>query len=120
MSLDILKKQKLRKKRQMRVRNKIKGTAERPRLSICKTLKHISAQLIDDEAGRTLGSFSTMSKEGAAQSKSKDGAKFIGMKIAEIAKAKNIKRVTFDRGRFKYHGLVALLAESARESGLVF
>tara|TARA_B100000674_G_C37676354_1_gene839427 strand:+ start:512 stop:874 length:363 start_codon:yes stop_codon:yes gene_type:complete len=120
MSLDILKKQKLRIKRQMRNRKKLKGCAERPRLSVSKSLKHIGAQLIDDEAGCTLASFSTLSKEAKGRSKSKDSAKFIGKKIAEIAKEKNIKKVVFDRGRFKYHGLVANLAESARESGLVF
>lgn len=120
MSLDIQKRQKLRKKRKMRIRKKLRGSAERPRLSVSKSLKHIGAQLIDDEAGCTIASFSTLSKEAKDQSKSMDGAKFVGKKIAEIAKEKNVKSVIFDRGQFKYHGLVACLAEAAREAGLIF
>ena len=120
MSLHILKKQKLRKKRQMRNRKKLRGSADRPRLSVSKTLKHIGAQLIDDEAGHTIASFSTLSKEAKEHSKSKDGADFVGKKIAELAKEKQVTSVIFDRGRFKYHGLVAHLAQAAREAGLIF
>ena len=120
MSLDIQKRKKLRDKRQMRNRKKLRGSAERPRLSVSKSLKHIGAQLIDDEAGLTIGSFSTLSKEAKEHSKSEDGAKLVGKKIAEIAKEKKVKSVIFDRGPFKYHGLVAHLAQSAREAGLIF
>lgn len=120
MSHKLIKRSKVRKKRQMRIRKKLKGVAERPRLSVSKTLKHIGAQLIDDEKGLTLVSFSTLSKDAKGQKKSKDGARFIGKKIAELAKKKNIEQVIFDRGRFKYHGLVAELADAARESGIKF
>lgn len=120
MSHKLIKRSKVRKKRQMRIRKKLKGVAERPRLSVSKTLKHIGVQLIDDEKGQTLASFSTLSKDAKGQKKSKEGARFIGKKIAELAKKKNIEKVIFDRGRFKYHGLVAELADAARESGIKF
>lgn len=95
----------------------------KPRLSIHKTNKHISAQLIDDEKGVTLGMISTFSKgfEGTDWGKkNKESAKKLGEKIAEIAKSQNINEVVFDRGPFKYHGILAELADAARANGLKF
>lgn len=110
----------VREKRALRVRKKLKGSSERPRLCVIKSLKHIGAQLIDDETGVTLASFSTMSKELRGHKKSKESARLVGEKIAEFAKEKNIEKVIFDRGRFKYHGLIAELAQGAREKGIQF
>ena len=110
----------IRKKRMQRVRKKLRGSAEKPRLCIFKSHKHIGGQIIDDEAGLTLASFSTMSKEAKGQKKSKEGARFVGAKLAELAKAKKIEKVIFDRGRFKYHGIIAEFADAAREKGLKF
>ena len=109
----------LRKKRTLRVRKPLKGTATKPRLSVKKSNKHLFAQLIDDENGITLASFSTMSK-GERAKKSMDSAKKIGEKIAELAKKQKVETVIFDRGYAKYHGLLAALATSAREAGLKF
>ncbi|MBI5345617.1 MAG: 50S ribosomal protein L18 [Chlamydiae bacterium] len=108
-----------RQRRTFSVRKKLRGNSASPRMSVNKTNKHLYVQLIDDENGLTLGSFSTMNKE-KKLSKSKETAKEIGKKIAEIAKNKNINRVIFDRGRYKYHGLIAELATGAREAGLQF
>jgi large subunit ribosomal protein L18 len=113
---DKLKKTRLR--RVLRVRKKLKGTSTKPRLSISKTNKHLSAQLIDDESSRTLASFGTYSKEMKGQKKSKKVAEKIGERIAEIALEKKLKGAIFDRGRFKYHGLLAHLADAARKKGL--
>ena len=109
-----------RKKRAVRTRKKLRGSVERPRLSVYKSLKHISCQLIDDVNGVTLASFGTQSKENKDLRKTREGAKAVGEKIAELAKAKNIVKVVFDRGRFQYHGLVAQLATGARQGGLKF
>lgn len=112
-----------RARRKMRVRRKVRGTAERPRLSVLKTNQHISAQLIDDEAGITLLCAGTMMKEFRDRSmgrKNKTAARQIGVRLAELAKEKNIGTVVFDRGSYKYHGVLAELAEGARESGLQF
>ena len=108
-----------RAKRVMRVRNALHGTAARPRLSVSKTNAHIYAQLIDDDKGVTLAGFGTQSK-GQKTRKSKDSARNIGKQIAELAKSQGVKAVLFDRGRYKYHGIVAELASSAREAGLQF
>ncbi|NLZ43481.1 MAG: 50S ribosomal protein L18 [Clostridia bacterium] len=113
-----------RAKRHLRLRKKVTGTAERPRLSVYKSLRHIYAQIIDDTAGKTLLSASTL--EPAIREKvGKDsgnvaGAKVVGEIIAERALAKGIKKVVFDRGGHLYHGRVAALAEAAREKGLDF
>lgn len=80
----------------------------------------MSCQLIDDYRGITIASFGTQSKQGIKQKKSKEAARFIGEKIAELAREKNISKVVFDRGPFKYHGLVAELADGARKGGLQF
>ncbi|NNM43069.1 MAG: 50S ribosomal protein L18 [Chlamydiae bacterium] len=110
-------------RRAIRVRKHVRGTSEKPRLSVVKSNKHIFAQLIDDEKGITLASMGTMSKEvqGSEHAKkSKDAAKMIGMKIAQKAMEKQITHVVFDRGPFKYHGIIAELASAAREAGLQF
>ncbi|MEM7174823.1 MAG: 50S ribosomal protein L18 [Chlamydiota bacterium] len=109
-----------RKKRTQRTRKKLKGSATKPRLSVFKSLKHISCQLIDDDNGVTLASFGTQAKGVEGHKKSREGARFVGEKIAEIAKEKKIGTVVFDRGRFQYHGLVAELALGARSGGLKF
>lgn len=109
-----------RAKRVMRVRKKVRGSSECPRLSVSKTNHHLYAQLIDDEKGVTLAGFGTQSKDCVEKRKSKAGAKEVGQQIANLAKGKNINTVIFDRGRYKFHGLVAELANSAREAGLQF
>ncbi len=112
-----------RNRRKLRVRNGVRGSTQRPRLCVLKTNLHISAQIIDDEAGATLVSAGTMTKEFRNMKlgrKSKESARQVGIKLAELAKAKNIQRVVFDRGHYKYHGVLAELANSARESGLQF
>ena len=110
----------LRKRRVFRVRKHLKGCSTKPRLSVFRSLNHIGAQLIDDEKGVTLVGFITISKEIKGQKKSKESARLIGQKIAELAKEKNIGPVIFDRGRFRYHGLIAELADAARKGGLIF
>lgn len=109
----------VRLRRSMRVRKTLRGTAAKPRMSIYKSNKHIHVQLIDDDLGVTLGSISTLAKD-FRQKKSKEVAGKLGQKIGEIAAEKNIKEVVFDRGRFKYHGILAELANAARETGLCF
>ena len=106
-------------KRAMRVRKTLLGTSERPRLSVSKTHAHLYAQLIDDEKGITLAGVGTLSKE-IQKKKSKESAQLIGKKIAALAQDRGVKTVIFDRGRYKYHGVIAALANSAREAGLQF
>ena len=113
----------LRQKRALRVRKHLNGTSSKPRLCVVKSNNHIQAQLIDDEAGRTLGGVATFSKEFREtefNKKNKASARKLGEQIAEIAKSKNIKEVIFDRGPFKYHGILAELADAARAGGLQF
>ena len=111
-----------RQKRVKRIRKKIVGTSERPRLRVFKSSKHIYAQLIDDSAGATLVSMSTVEK--GFQSEDEKGktadAKKVGMLIAEKAKAAGISQIVFDRGGCRYHGRVKALSEGAREGGLDF
>jgi large subunit ribosomal protein L18 len=109
-----------RKSRVMRVRKKLHGSAIRPRLSVSKTNCHIYAQLIDDDNSVTLAGFGTLSKATSLKKKSKESAREIGKQIAELAKSRNIDSVIFDRGRYKFHGIVAELANGAREAGLQF
>lgn len=119
----MIKKQKLRTTRSMRVRKRLRGTSDKPRLCVVKSNKHIQVQLIDDETGITLGTSGTFSKEFRNTDfgkKNKASARKLGEKIAEIAKEKNIREVVFDRGPFKYHGILAELATAAREGGLQF
>lgn len=107
-------------KRHGRIRNKITGTAARPRLNVFRSAKHIYAQLIDDETGVTLGAASSLEKGFEGKGGNKEAAREIGKKIAEVAKAKGIEDVVFDRGGYLYHGRVKELAEGAREGGLKF
>lgn len=109
----------LRHARHARLRKKVSGTPARPRLAVHRSLKHISAQIIDDTTGTTLASASSVEKELSATGNI-TGAKLVGAKLAERAKAKGISLVVFDRGGFKYHGRVASLADGAREAGLEF
>ena len=115
--------QDLRARRHLRVRKKVAGTAERPRLAVFRSLKHIYAQLIDDDAGRTLCAASSLD-ESLADKKKKGGdvaaAKAVGALIASRAKEKGVSAVVFDRGGFQYHGRVKALADAAREAGLKF
>ena len=109
-----------RVRRHARVRKNISGTAERPRLNVFRSAKHIYAQVIDDVKGVTLVSASSMDKEFEGYGGNVEGAKAIGQKVAEKALAAGIKAVVFDRGGYVYHGRVAALAEGAREGGLEF
>lgn len=112
-----------RKKRHRRVRKNAYGTAQRPRMNIYRSLSNIFVQVIDDDAGQTLVSASTIDNEVAAQvvGKSKtDAARIVGQIVAERAKNAGIEAVVFDRGGYRYHGRVAALAEGAREAGLKF
>ena len=111
---------KQRLKRHIRVRGKISGTAERPRLAVYRSNAHISAQVIDDVAGVTLAAASTQEASFEGIGSNKEAAKKIGQLIAERALAKGITAVVFDRGGYIYHGRVSELAEGAREGGLKF
>ena len=104
-------------RRARRVRAKIVGTAERPRLSVFRSLKHINAQLIDDAKGVTLASASDLKMSGK---KPLERATAVGQALAEAAKAKGITTVTFDRGSYLFHGRVKAVAEAARAGGLIF
>ncbi len=109
-----------RVKRRRRVRGKISGTAQRPRLAVFRSANHIYAQLIDDVAGKTLVAASSLDKEFDGYGGNQEGAKKVGLAVAQKAKAKGIEEVVFDRGGFVYHGRVQQLAEGAREGGLKF
>jgi large subunit ribosomal protein L18 len=117
--------QELRARRHQRLRQKVKGTAERPRLCVNRTLKHIHAQLIDDIAGATIVAASTVQKDIVPQlngggTGNREAAKLIGRLIAERAKEKGIDAAVFDRNGLKYHGAVKEFADAAREGGLQF
>ena len=103
-----------------RVRRKVSGTTERPRLAIFKSLKHIYAQVIDDASGKTMVSVSSMDKDSSTKGANAAAAKAVGALIARKAKDKGITRVVFDRGGYLYHGNVKALADAAREAGLEF
>jgi large subunit ribosomal protein L18 len=109
-----------RKKRHVRVRAKVSGTPERPRLNVYRSNANIYAQIIDDVAGVTLVSASTLEKDFEGATGNKEAARKVGQLIAERAKAKGIDTVVFDRGGYLYHGRVAELAAGAREAGLEF
>jgi len=112
-----------RKRRQRRIRMRISGTTDRPRLNIFRSLEHIYAQVIDDEAGKTLVSASTLDKKLASELEGKNKkqkAELVGKAVAERAIAAGVTTVIFDRGGFKYHGRVKALADGAREGGLKF
>ena len=109
-----------RTKRHARVRGKISGTAERPRLSVFRSENHIYAQVIDDVAGNTLVSASSVEKDFEGSGSNIEAAKKVGAMVAERALQKGIEEVVFDRGGYLYHGRVQALAEGAREAGLKF
>jgi large subunit ribosomal protein L18 len=110
-----------RLRRQARGRKKLTGTAERPRLVVTRSSRHITAQVVDDSLGKTLAYASTMEADLRSESGDKtDKAKLVGSKVAERAKAAGIDGVVFDRAGNKYHGRVAALADGAREAGLEF
>ncbi len=112
-----------RQRRVKRVRKKVFGTPERPRLAVFRSQKHIYAQIIDDLAGRTLVSCSTLDPEIRGQIRTganKEAARLVGLKLGERALAKGIGQVCFDRRHYRYHGRVAALADGAREAGLKF
>ncbi|AJY75286.1 50S ribosomal protein L18 [Paenibacillus beijingensis] len=116
-------KNKARLKRHLRVRKKINGTTERPRLSIFRSSKHIYAQLIDDIQGVTIASASTLDKEIAAEISNGgniESARKVGELVAKRAKEKGFENVVFDRGGYLYHGRIQALADAAREAGLQF
>lgn len=108
------------KKRHFRVRNKVHGTATKPRLYVCRSLRHISAQLIDDDAGKTLATVTSNTKDFSKNGGNIEGAKEIGAAIAKAAQDKSVTEVVFDRGGRQYHGRIKALADAARESGLKF
>ena len=111
----------LRMRRHRRVRKKVTGTGERPRLAVYRSNRHVVAQVIDDETGRTVAAASSVEQElRDANTGNKTGAAVVGRLVAERAKAAGVSRVVFDRGGFRYHGRVAALADAARQAGLEF
>jgi large subunit ribosomal protein L18 len=107
-----------RLKSRARIRKKVDGAADRPRLSVYRSGKHVYAQIIDDSTGKTLAAYSTL--EGDLKKKNKDTAKQVGVEIAKRAIGKNIKSVVFDRSGYVFHGRVKAVADGAREGGLNF
>jgi large subunit ribosomal protein L18 len=119
----MLDKELLRLKRHMRLRGRVLGSADRPRLNVYRSLNNIYAQVVDDDAGRTLVAASTL--DGELKPKLKSGgnleaAKLVGQLVGKRAVEKGVKQVVFDRGGYKYHGRVAAVANGAREAGLEF
>jgi large subunit ribosomal protein L18 len=115
-----IEKKEIRNRIHRRIRRKLRGTAERPRLAVFRSVAHIYAQLIDDNAGATLASASTVDKGGKTNGGNVAAAKAIGKLVAERAKEKGIKLVVFDRGGYQYHGRIKALADAARAAGLEF
>jgi large subunit ribosomal protein L18 len=112
-----------RERRKLRIRKRMSGTVEQPRLTVFRTAKHIYAQVIDDSSGRTLAHVSTLSKDlkGSLDEGNKtEAAKKVGALVAKICLSKKISRVVFDRNGYLYHGRVSALADAAREGGLKF
>jgi len=120
MTISAQKKHEARVRRHNRVRKHVRGEADRPRLAVFRSNKHIVAQVIDDRAGRTLASASSLEADLRSGGGNKESAKKVGALVAERAKAAGISKVVFDRGGFLYHGRVAALADAAREAGLEF
>ena len=122
--MQIKTKEDIRERIHRRIRKRMTGTPGRPRLAVFRSQSHIYAQVIDDEAGRTLCSASSLDKElkgdGAKRGANVESAKKVGQLIASRAKEKGIEAVVFDRGGFQYHGRIKALADAARESGLKF
>ena len=117
-------KRRIRERQKKRIRKKIIGTAERPRLTVYRSLKNITAQLIDDENNRTLLTVTSLSKEVKSNLKNEKGkieiSRIVGKMLAEKARKMKFEKVSFDRSGYKYHGRVKALAEGAREGGLIF
>jgi len=110
-----------RLRRHRRVRKSVRGTAERPRLAVFRSNRHITAQVIDDRAGRTVAAASTLEADlRGGGTGNKDAATSVGRLVAERARAAGVSRVVFDRGGFQYHGRVAAVADAARDAGLEF
>ena len=111
-----------RARRHYRVRKKVSGTSERPRLAVFRSNKHITAQVIDDRSGRTVAAASSVEKDlrQAGRTGNKSAASTVGRLVGERARAAGVSRVVFDRGGFLYHGRVAAVADAAREAGLEF
>ena len=109
-----------RERRKRRIRKKVEGTPERPRLSVFRSTKHIYAQVIDDSVAKTLVTVSTLHEGVTVDGKKSDAAKAVGVALAKACKDKGIEKVVFDRNGFLYHGRVKALAEGAREGGLNF
>jgi len=103
-----------------RIRRKVNGTAQRPRLAVFRSLKYIYAQVIDDASGKTIASASSREKDSGAKGENAAAAKAVGALIAKKAKDKGITQVVFDRGGYVYHGNIKALADAARENGLKF
>lgn len=121
MGTGIRKKLTARGRRRLRGRQNLTGTAERPRLNVFRSAKHIYAQLIDDTSGKTLATASTLGKDAVAAAGDKTArAKAVGAKVAELGLAHSISRVVFDRNGYRYHGRVRAVAEAARAAGLQF
>lgn len=107
-----------RARRKLRIRKKVQGTAERPRLSVFRSAKHIYVQIIDDVGGRTIAAASSV--RGTTDGSKVDAAKSVGSLVAKACIDRGVEQVVFDRGGYRYHGRVRALAESAREAGLKF
>ena len=122
MTMSAQKKADLRRRRHVRVRKKVVGTPERPRLAVFRSNAHIAAQVIDDSSGRTLASAASVEKDvrSAGGTGNKSAAATVGKLLASRARDAGVTRVVFDRGGFLYHGRVAALADAAREAGLEF
>jgi large subunit ribosomal protein L18 len=103
-----------------RIRNRVSGTPERPRLAVFRSVNHIYAQIIDDSQGHTIVAAGSTEKDLKGKGGNIDGAKTIGKAVAERAKSKGVTKVVFDRGGYQYHGRVKALADAAREAGLEF
>jgi len=103
-----------------RIRRKLTGTSERPRLAVFRSLKHIYVQVIDDASGKTIASASSREKDASSKGANAAAAKAVGVLIAKKAKDKGVTRVVFDRGGYPYHGNIKALADAARENGLEF
>lgn len=113
-------KNKTRQKRHLRVRNRVFGTAERPRLNVFRSLKHVYAQIVDDTKGHTLVAASSVEKDFGGYGGNVEAAKKVSAAVAKKALEKGITEVVFDRGGYIYHGRVAALAQAARDAGLKF
>lgn len=110
-----------RRRRKERVRDRVVGTTEKPRLCVFRSLRYTYAQIISDDDGKVVASASTKTLESPGKSlRSVESAKALGLKLAELAKAQNVEKVVFDRNGYLYHGRVAAVAEGAREGGLQF